>query len=223
MGIVNALMNRYVDTRYKTLKDLPVNAIMKLDDKYKIDNTKILIIDDDKLDVENTLRRIGYRVSWKTDIDELMDVESYSVIVCDYKGVGLNFNSDHEGLNLIKLIKEKYPNKIVYLLSAASFSSQVNDYLKYADELILKGEEEKLIEYIKQDIEKFFNPVESWKMYKMMLLNKGITEKEIMKLEDLYVRSFIEKKDILSKDKLFLEVNNNLNVKFDIKVGIINI
>ena len=56
-----------------------------------------------------------------------------------------------------------------------------------------------------------------------MLLNKGITEKEIMKLEDLYVRSFIEKKDILSKDKLFLEVNNNLNVKFDIKVGIINI
>ena len=80
-----------------------------------------------------------------------------------------------------------------------------------------------MIEYIKQDIEKFFNPVESWKMYKRMLLNKGITEKEIMKLEDLYVRSFIEKKDILSKDKLFLEVNNNLNVKFDIKVGIINI
>ena len=223
MGIIKSLMNKCIDIGYKTIKDLPASAVMKLDDEYKIDNTNVLIIDDDKIQLEDTLRRIGYKVSWKKDIEEIDDVARYSVIICDYKGVGEKFNSQFEGLNLIKLIKEKYPHKIIYLLSAASFNSSANDYLKYVDESVLKGEEDKIINYIKEDIERLFDPVESWNSYKNILKEKGISEKDIFKLEDLYVRSFLEKKDKLSQNELFVQVNKNLNVKFDIKIGIINI
>lgn len=223
MSIIKSFVNKCMDLEYKTLKDLPAASIMKLTDEYKINHTNILIIDDDHIKLEDTLRRIGYQVSYKQDIEEIDDVNRYSIIICDYKGVGSKFNSQFEGLNLIKLIKEKYPNKIIYLLSAASFNSAVSDYLKYVDESVLKGEEDKIIQYIKEDIEKLFDPIESWKTYKAFLVKKGISEKDIVKLEDLYVRSFIEKKDKLSNNEVFQQVNKNFNVKFDIKVGIINI
>lgn len=223
MKLLDKIVNNYIDKNYKTIDDLPANAIVETNDKKMIDSTKILIIDDDKLELTDILNRIGYKVVWKKDIEVLSDVEDYPIIICDYKGVGINFHSEFEGLNLIKLIKEKYPEKIIYLLSAADLNPRANKYLKYADEMVYKGEEEKIIEYIKQDIYKLFNPRERWIQYKKFLLQKGIKEKDIVKLENLYVCSFISKKDKLSNDPLFMQINANLNIKFDLKIGIINL
>lgn len=223
MGIVRNVINNYIDNKYKTIDDLPANIIANISEKKKIEETKILIIDDDELELEKTLRRIGYNVTWKKDIDILDDVENYSIIICDYKGVGLKFNSEFEGLNLSMLIKEKYPDKIIYLLSAADFNPRANNYIKFIDELVYKGEEEKIIEYIRDDCNKLFDPRERWIHYKELLKIKGIKEKDIFRLEDLYVRSLLEKKDILSSDSLFKKVNLNLNIGFDVKIGLINL
>ena len=223
MGIVRNVINNYIDNKYKTIDDLPANIIANISEKKKIEETKILIIDDDELELEKTLRRIGYNVTWKKDIDVLDDVENYSIIICDYKGVGLKFNSEFEGLNLSMLIKEKYPDKIIYLLSAADFNPRANNYIKFIDELVYKGEEEKIIEYIREDCNKLFDPREWWIHYKELLKTKGIKEKDIFRLEDLYVRSLLEKKDILSSDSLFKKVNLNLNIGFDVKIGLINL
>ncbi len=223
MGIVRNVINNYIDNKYKTIDDLPANIIANISEKKKIEETKILIIDDDELELEKTLRRIGYNVTWKKDIDVLDDVENYSIIICDYKGVGLKFNSEFEGLNLSMLIKEKYPDKIIYLLSAADFNPRANNYIKFIDELVYKGEEEKIIEYIREDCNKLFDPRERWIHYKELLKTKRIKEKDIFRLEDLYVRSLLEKKDILSSDSLFKKVNLNLNIGFDIKIGLINL
>ena len=54
-------------------------------------------------------------------------------------------------------------------------------------------------------------------------MKKGIKEKEIIKLEDLYVKSLLGQKDLLSKNPLFIKINASLNVKFDVKIGIINL
>ena len=223
MGIVRNVINNYIDNKYKTIDDLPANIIANISEKKKIEETKILIIDDDELELEKTLRRIGYNVTWKKDIDVLDDAENYSIIICDYKGVGLKFNSEFEGLNLSMLIKEKYPDKIIYLLSAADFNPRANNYIKFIDELVYKGEEEKIIEYIREDCNKLFDPRERWIHYKELLKTKGIKEKDIFRLEDLYVRSLLEKKDILSSDSLFKKVNLNLNIGFDVKIGLINL
>lgn len=223
MGIIRNVINNYIDNKYKTIDDLPANIIANISEKKKIEETKILIIDDDELELEKTLRRIGYNVTWKKDIDVLDDVENYSIIICDYKGVGLKFNSEFEGLNLSMLIKEKYPDKIIYLLSAADFNPRANNYIKFIDELVYKGEEEKIIEYIREDCNKLFDPRERWIHYKELLKTKGIKEKDIFRLEDLYVRSLLEKKDILSSDSLFKKVNLNLNIGFDVKIGLINL
>ncbi len=223
MGIIKTVINNYIDNKYKTIDDLPANIVTNISEKKKIEETKVLIIDDDELELEKTLRRIGYSVTWKKDVDVLDDVENYSIIICDYKGVGLKFNSEFEGLNLSMLIKEKYPDKIIYLLSAADFNPRANKYIKFIDELVYKGEEEKIIEYLRDDCSKLFDPKERWIHYKELLKTKGIKEKEIFRLEDLYVRSFLEKKDILSSDSLFKKVNLNMKVGFDIKIGLINL
>ncbi len=223
MGIIKTVINNYIDNKYKTIDDLPTNIVTNISEKKKIEETKVLIIDDDELELEKTLRRIGYSVTWKKDVDVLDDVENYSIIICDYKGVGLKFNSEFEGLNLSMLIKEKYPDKIIYLLSAADFNPRANKYIKFIDELVYKGEEEKIIEYLRDDCSKLFDPKERWIHYKELLKTKGIKEKEIFRLEDLYVRSFLEKKDILSSDSLFKKVNLNMKVGFDIKIGLINL
>lgn len=223
MGIIKNVMNTYIDNKYKTIDDLPANSVINISEKKKIDETKILIIDDDELQLEKTLRRIGYNVVWKKDIDVLSDVEDYPIIICDYKGVGLKFDSEFEGLNLSMLIKEKYPEKIIYLLSAADFNPRANKYIKYIDELVYKGEEDKIIEYIKDDCNKLFDPKERWIQYKKLLKSKSVKEKDIFRLEDLYVRSFIGNKDILSSDPLFKKINLSLNINFDIKIGLINL
>lgn len=223
MGIIKNVMNTYIENKYKTIDNLPANYVINISEKKKIEETKILIIDDDELQLEKTLRRIGYNVVWKKDIDVLSDVEDYPIIICDYKGVGLKFNSEFEGLNLSMLIKEKYPEKIIYLLSAADFNPRANKYIKYIDELVYKGEEDKIIEYIKDDCNKLFNPKERWIQYKNLLKSRGIKEKDIFRLEDLYVRSIIGNKDILSSDSLFKKINLNLNINFDIKIGLINL
>lgn len=223
MGVIKSVVNKYIEDKYKSIDDIPAKVIISINKKKSIEETKILIIDDDELSIEKTLRRIGYNVIYKKDIDVLTDVEDYPLIICDYKGVGLNFDSVYEGLNLAKLIKEKYPDKIIYLLSAASFNPRANDYLKYIDECVLKGDEEKLIEYINEDIKKLYNPKERWIQYKKMLINKGVKEKDVFRLEDLYVRSLINKKDMLSQDPLFKSINANLNINFEVKVGLLNI
>lgn len=223
MKAFKKIIEKYVDKNYKSVDDLSSSVIMELNDKKIIESTKIMIIDDDKVQIEDLLRRIGYKVVLKSDIDVLSDVDDYPIIICDYKGVGLKFGSEFEGLNLIKLIKEKYPEKIVYLLSAADINPRANDYIKYADELVYKGEEDKLVEYIKQDCQKIYNPKDRWNQYKKMLVSKGVKEKEIFRLEDLYVRSLINKKDILSNDSLFKRINANIGVEFDVKIGLINL
>lgn len=223
MSLVNLMVEKYIDKNYKTIDDLPASIIMDCTDKKVIESTKILIIDDDKIALEDTLRRIGYNVVYKKDIDVLTDVEDYQIIICDYKGVGLNFPNEFEGINLVRLIKEKYPEKIVYLLSAADFNPRANDYIKFADEMVYKGEEYKLVEFIKQDCTKIFNPKERWIQYKKQLMKKGIKEKEIIKLENLYVKSLLNQKDLLSNNPLFAKINANLNIKFDVKIGIVNL
>ena len=223
MNVIKSLVEKYVEKNYKTIDDLPGSFTIELNDKKIIESTKIMIIDDDVVQIEDLLSRIGYKVVLKKDIDILSDVEPYPIIICDYKGVGLKFGSEFEGLNLIKLIKEKYPEKIVYLLSAADFNPRVNEFIKYADELVYKGEEDKLVEYIKEDCKKIYNPKERWKQYKEILVFKGVKEKEIFRLEDLYVRSLMGKKDVLSGDSLFKKINKNLNIEFDIKIGLINL
>lgn len=223
MDIVNKLVEKYINNNYLTIDKLSSDVILHISDKDMIEMVKILIIDDDKLEIEDQLRRIGYNVYWKKDIDNLSDVEKYQIIICDYKGVGLKFANEFEGLDLMRLIKEKYPEKIVYLLSAANLSLRANEYFKYADEMVYKGEEHKLLEYINQDLCKIFNPRDSWIKYKTLLLKKGIKEIDIIKLENLYVRSMNNGKDYLSKDPLFLRINANLKVNFDVKVGLINL
>ena len=227
MNLLMNVANNYLKKNCKTINDLGYDVTNSVDMNKKelIEKTKILIIDDDELELQETLRGIGFHVTYKKDIDVLSEVEDYPIIICDNKGVGLKFHSKYEGLHLIKLIKEKYPEKIIYLLTAADINAQANDYLHYFDEMVYKGDEEKLVNYIQQDTLKLYNPKDRWNKYKEILRNNGVSELEIINLEDLYVRSLKTKKDMLSTNNSFIKINANMNmnIKFDVHIGLINL
>ena len=72
-------------------------------------------------------------------------------------------------------------------------------------------------------MKKIFDPRDKWKRYKTVLMQRGIKEKDVFRLEHLYVQSIIEKKDRLSNDPLFVKISSDLNINFDIKIGLVNI
>lgn len=68
---------------------------------------RLLIIDDDDFPYMECLRRHGYSPTHVKDIDNIIDVEPYEIILCDIQGVGKKFGSRFEGAHLISEIKKK--------------------------------------------------------------------------------------------------------------------
>ena len=51
----------------------------------------ILIIDDDDFIQKKNLTQNGFQIIQKQDIEDVRDVEAYSIILCDIRGVGAKF------------------------------------------------------------------------------------------------------------------------------------
>ncbi len=49
---------------------------------------RILLIDDENFILEEPLKRQGFNITYKKDIDVLTDVEPYQIVLCDIRGVG---------------------------------------------------------------------------------------------------------------------------------------
>ena len=97
------------------------------DIRRKID---ILLIDDEEFLREDSLRKNGFQITHKYDLEDIKDVAQYSVIMCDIRGVGHALGSDKEGAFLIQEIKKMYPGKQV---TNSTYNPDYNGLLSYAD------------------------------------------------------------------------------------------
>lgn len=168
---------------------------------------EILIIDDEDLAAEDYLKKNGFRITHKKDIDTIKDVLPYPVILCDIRGVGQNLGSPKEGAFIIKEIKSSYPNKQVIAYTGSSYDPAYNEYLKMADTVINKGVSiDDWISIIDEQINHAVDATYQWEQLRKYLLESGVSTAYVAKLEDKYVRA-IKKKDF--KDLVSLANNTN--------------
>ena len=166
------------------------NSITELRQK-----VNILIIDDEDFIGESYLRKNGFNITHKADIDTIKDVASYSVILCDIRGVGKQLGSSKEGAFIIKEIKANYPNKQVVAYTGSSYDEAYNEYMKQADAVISKGTSiDDWISILDTQIKKAVDPKFQWEKLRRFLLESGVSTASVASLEDKYVRA-VKKKD----------------------------
>lgn len=173
----------------------------------------ILIIDDDFIQKKN-LTQNGFQIIQKQDIEDVRDVEAYSIILCDIRGVGAKFEYEKEGAALIREIKKLYPNKKVIAYTGSTYDPTYNEYLERADAITEKGTSiDDWIQILDEQICKCVDPKYQWDDLRQYLIESNVSTIDIAKLEDRYVQS-IMKKDFSGLSKLAASYGDAVNSLF---------
>lgn len=162
---------------------------------------KILIIDDNKIQIAETLKALEYVVSEELDIKSTAEVDRYDLILCDKNGVGKLLGASSEGVFLAKKIKERYPFKPVILYSSAPFSLDDFEAIRCLDDVISDAPDvDTFSSYVDDQIKKLLDPVAQWQKLHVELAKKGLSAREIAMLESEYVAQVSgEKKFVIPK------------------------
>lgn len=171
------------------------DLIKDISDSKKRSRMEILIIDDDSFPFADNLRKIGFRLTEKKDIEDIQDVQPYQIVLCDINGVGKTISSSHQGAYLSQQIKIKYPEKYVVVYSADPTKMESQKYLNSVDKNIPKGTSlEDWSEILDEAINELVDPVSVWKKTSLCLFRANVSTKDIAILEDRYVRKIKKKR-----------------------------
>lgn len=183
--------------------------------KHKINRTqadlraavKIAVIDDERFQPFANLKSYGYDVTLLPDISKISEVSGYEIVLSDLMGVGAHFDQSIGGASLIREIKTNYPTKIVIAYTGARANAgEAIAAKEYCDHFLKKDADltewsEMLDAYVKQVVD----PYVMWIRARDGLLDQEIDIRDIVKLEDAYVRS------VLSQDEKFKPLKNALS------------
>lgn len=129
----------------KQPEDLSDNHKLKKDDIIEMMKTKIkiLFVDDDPgFHIVKILKDAGWtNTSTLKDLKsiDIQQVKQASVLFIDNHGVGKLLNCEHEGLDLVKMIKQKYPEKIVVIYSGDSQGNMFHEAIGLANYRLIKN------------------------------------------------------------------------------------
>ena len=152
---------------------------------------KIAVIDDNAFDPEVNLRSHGYDIRQIGDLKNIREVEGYPIVLCDLMGVGLHFDKINQGNRLIKEIKANYPAAYVLAYTGAGWGQPAaQTAAQIADDIIQKDISiEDWVEKLDVFVTGATNPYVIWNRSRLALVKADIDTKELLILEDAYVRS----------------------------------
>lgn len=180
---------------------------------------KIAIIDDAPFTPQLNLQNYGYKFDLIGDIKKADEVQDYQLILCDIKGVGVYFGGSNEGATIISEIKGRFPEKIVIAYSASTIAdAAVRAAKARADAFLAKDVdiEEWIAELDKWSTEAL-DPSKIWLRVRKRLIDLNVDTKQILLLEDSFVRSILSR-DIDVKD--LAKHRNNTNISSDARAVI---
>src|SRR5262249_39195366 len=79
---------------------------------------KIAVIDDKRFDHKQRLERNNFQIRIFRDIFAIPEIEDYPIVCCDIHGVGLNLDTELQGVHIINQIKRNYPTKVIVAYTA---------------------------------------------------------------------------------------------------------
>jgi CheY-like chemotaxis protein len=154
---------------------------------------KIAVIDDAPFTPQVNLQNYGYKFDLVGDIKKIDEVQKYQLILCDIKGVGAYLGGSNEGAAIISELKSRFPEKIVIAYSASKIAdTAVRAAKERADAFIAKDVdiEEWISELDKWSIEAL-DPAKIWLRIRKRFIELDVDTKQILLLEDAFVRSVI--------------------------------
>jgi len=167
---------------------------------------KICVIDDEPFSPKRNLFSYGYEIEEISDIKSIEEVSGYDIILCDLMGVGQSFDPAQGGASIIKEIKKNLPSKFIIAYSGARSNTIVAVAAReYADDFIKKDAElNEWTDLLDKFVEQSVDPWAMWRIARTNLLALDVDIKNVVRLEDAFVRS------VNAKDTKFLALNEEL-------------
>lgn len=212
------ITNKIADLSEKSVLSLPNNIA----DLRKYVN--MLVIDDNEFIPEKYLQANGYQIHHKSDIDTLMDIEPYDIILCDISGVGKKLGYSKEGAFIIKEIHANFPNKRIIAYTSNTYDADYNKFFSMADFVAPKDLSiDDWINALDEQVKKAIDPVNQWKKIRAYLLENEVSTLTIARIEDRYVdavnkrdftklKSYVQGKD-LKLNSIITEFTSSLCAK----------
>lgn len=205
-------MNRVWFENFHDLNELKT-AELALKDNCR-DAVKILIVDDDDFLYLNELRNAKFNITKVDDIQDLLSVSEYPIVICDIKGVGKKFGSPREGIFVVDELKKKYPFK-----QYAIYSGSMNQFglTTLPQGVVPINKDINIEEWIRnfdELIRKVTDPMEVWKTIRAYLLSKDVALLSILRLENEYVKVILTNpKDLAT----FPSQKSNMELASDVR------
>ena len=141
------------------------------------------------------------------DIKDINAVHSYSVILCDIKGVGKSFGSKYEGAHVIEEIRRYYPSKILIAYTSHQFDPTYNKFFNLCDFTLKKDiDSDDWVTSLDKAVRMAQDPIAQWQKVRMSLLNHDINIFDLVKLEDAFVKKMLN----IDKNFNFDKISKNL-------------
>lgn len=169
----------------------------------------ILVIDDKPFSAEVNLKNSGFKITVLRDIQQIIEVVDYSIILCDVNGVGVALSEETQGAYVIEEIKKIYPEKIVIAYTAGSTISKIVQRAKSVADGYLKKDAsiEDWRDMLDDKITILADPVITWKKLRLRLLSRDIELSDLMELERLYLIN-MSKGAAFTRKKLLEKLDN---------------
>lgn len=190
-----------------TTKDLESQLSLKNNDAFKNRrNVRIAVIDDEPFKPLENLLAEGFSISSLGEYCEMRALRDYQIIVCDVDQVGKDKNPNEHGAAVISEIKRVFPEKKVIVYTGLTGNVKKLRLAKErADEYIPKTKSLSIwAQTLDALIEECLNPSMLWSCSVEKLRENNVSSKEIVFIEDKFVRA------ILKKDKSYLKSARNV-------------
>lgn len=155
------------------------------------------VIDDEAFSPEANLRANGYDIHVIGDVRDLSQVEPYNIVLCDLQGVGRLLDKKGQGAFLISEIKRNHPEKFVIAYTGGSPDADVTlRAQEFSDYFLRKDADiDDWRDRLDGVIDILSDPVEVWRRQRYALIEAEVPTLQILRLEDAYVRSVIQRSD----------------------------
>lgn len=176
---------------------------------------KIAVIDDQPFLPQTNLQSYGYAVTSIGDLKSISEVRDYHLILCDVMGVGRHFDAKLQGATLISEIKKTYPEKIVIAYTGGAMTDPaVKSARDRADMLIRKDADSeewttKLDDISRQAVD----PHVMWQKIRARFVELDVDTKDIIIIEDAYVRSVLKGGTLADLSKVAVGLNVSPDVR----------
>jgi hypothetical protein len=186
---------------WRRKRDTVWESINELDDRIRVNrarrdgltlraNVPIVVVDDQPFDPANNLRHNHYLINHLSDIQNIDEVKTFPIVLCDLQGVGSKLHAELQGAHLIREIKQHFPEKIVIAYTGIGRNNLMSRAAQQSADTFLKKDADldEWIDALDGAIRNVTDPVYMWKRFRKRLLDAGMTPFELTRLEDSFVR-----------------------------------